>query len=161
MIAGWDDFFTAQVGASAALAGLIFVGVSINMPKIISSTILPDRALQALLVLFVILVASSVLLIPGQSLLALGSEILVIGLVTCATNTLLSSRVMHRVEQKYRRSYWTDIVFGQFATIPYVVSGLYMIVAGADGLYILALAIILSFAKGITDAWVLLVEINR
>ena len=27
---GWENFLLAQVGASAALAGLIFVGVSIN-----------------------------------------------------------------------------------------------------------------------------------
>lgn len=29
MMTGWDNFFVAEVGASAALAGLIFVGVSI------------------------------------------------------------------------------------------------------------------------------------
>jgi hypothetical protein len=31
---GWANFFIAQVGAAAALTGLIFVGVSINLNKI-------------------------------------------------------------------------------------------------------------------------------
>jgi len=28
-VEGWSDFYVAQVGASAALAGLLFVGISI------------------------------------------------------------------------------------------------------------------------------------
>ncbi len=43
---GWENFFVAEVGASAALAGLIFVGVSINLNRILSLPRLPDRALR-------------------------------------------------------------------------------------------------------------------
>jgi modulator of FtsH protease len=32
-MSGWDNFFLAEAGASAALTGLIFVGVSINLTK--------------------------------------------------------------------------------------------------------------------------------
>ena len=49
-MSGWDSFFAAQVGASAALAGLVFVGISINLTKIIASGYLPNRAQEALLV---------------------------------------------------------------------------------------------------------------
>ena len=45
---GWKSFFMAQV-ASAALAGLVFIGVSINLTKIMSSPSLPDRALEAII----------------------------------------------------------------------------------------------------------------
>jgi hypothetical protein len=34
-VSEWGNFFIAQVGASAALAGLIFVGVSINLERIL------------------------------------------------------------------------------------------------------------------------------
>lgn len=34
---GWENFFVAQVGASAALAGLVFVGISINLTKIVAT----------------------------------------------------------------------------------------------------------------------------
>ena len=45
---GWDNFFIAEVGASAALAGLIFVAVSLNLPKILSVGGLPDRVTNGL-----------------------------------------------------------------------------------------------------------------
>jgi hypothetical protein len=161
MIAGWDDFFTAQVGASAALAGLIFVGVSINMPKIISSPILPNRALQALLILVVILVVSSLLLVPGQALFIVGVEVLATGAAIRTTNTLLDARAIRKVDAQYRQPYLRNLVLSQVATIPYLVGGVVILAAGAVGLYWVVAAIILSFLKAIIDAWVLLVEINR
>jgi hypothetical protein len=33
---GWENFFVAEVGASATLTGLIFVSVSINLTKIMT-----------------------------------------------------------------------------------------------------------------------------
>ncbi len=33
---GWENFFIAELGASAALAGLVFVGLSINLTKILN-----------------------------------------------------------------------------------------------------------------------------
>ena len=65
-MSGWDSFFVAQVGASAALAGLVFVGVSINLTKIMSVADLPARALEAVVVLLSVLIESSLLLVPGQ-----------------------------------------------------------------------------------------------
>jgi hypothetical protein len=161
MIAGWDDFFTAQVGASAALAGLIFVGVSINMPKIISSPILPNRALQALLILVVILVVSSLLLVPGQPLFVVGVEVLATGAAIWIGNTLLDARALRKVDEQYRQPYLRNLVLSQVATIPYLVGGVVILAAGAVGLYWIVAAIILSFLKAIIDAWILLVEINR
>jgi hypothetical protein len=43
----WSEFFVAQAGAAAVLAGLVFVGVSINLDKIIGIPSLPSRVLEA------------------------------------------------------------------------------------------------------------------
>jgi hypothetical protein len=45
----WHDFFIACAGASAALMGLIFVGVSINLTRILSFPTLPGRALISMM----------------------------------------------------------------------------------------------------------------
>ena len=41
----WTDFFAAQLGASAALAGLLSVGISIDMTKTVSHPHPANRAL--------------------------------------------------------------------------------------------------------------------
>ena len=33
-MSAWESFFVAEVGASAVLVGLVFVGLSINLDKI-------------------------------------------------------------------------------------------------------------------------------
>jgi hypothetical protein len=161
MLTAWNDFFTAQVGASAALAGLIFVGLSINMSKIVSSPILPNRALQALLVLITALVISSVMLVPGQSIAQAGVEVLFTGVVAWLANTYLNAQGLIKRDPQYRRTYIYNIVLTQVASVPYVVGGVVLFAIGGPGVYWLALAILASFLKAITDAWVLLVEINR
>jgi hypothetical protein len=78
---GWESFFVAEAGASAALAGLIFVGVSINLTRILALPRLPNRAFQALMLLLTVLVVSSLLLVSEQSLPLVSSEVLVTGFI--------------------------------------------------------------------------------
>ncbi len=78
---GWESFAVAQVGAAAVLAGLIFVGVSINLERILGTPGLPGRAGEALVVLFELLIVASLLLIPGLSLSQVGGAVLVGGLL--------------------------------------------------------------------------------
>ena len=52
----WHDFFVAAVGASAALLGLLFVTVSINLEHILKYRHLPGRAAATLGILLTVLV---------------------------------------------------------------------------------------------------------
>ena len=42
--AEWESLFVAEAGASAALAGLLFVALSINLERILKGIGLPGRA---------------------------------------------------------------------------------------------------------------------
>ena len=77
----WHDFFLAQAGAAGVLTGLVFVGVSINLEKILSDPTsgLAGRAAEALVLLVAVLTASCLLLVPGQGALLVGIEVLAIG----------------------------------------------------------------------------------
>jgi modulator of FtsH protease len=158
---GWENFFIAEVGASAALAGLVFVGVSINLAKIIAYPGLPGRAFEALTLLLAILFTSSLLLVPGQELRLIGAEILVIGLVVWATVVALQLNSWKTLDAQLRRPFMLRATLGQMATLPLVISGVIVLVAGASGIYWLVPGFIFCFLAALLDAWVLLVEINR
>ncbi len=157
----WGGFFTAQVGASAALAGLIFVGVSLNLTKILSSSRLPDRALQALILLVAILLVASMMIIPGQPQILIGLEILIPGLLLSTAMTRLDLRIRRETDLQYRRAFLGNMVLTQLASLPYLIAGLMVLSLGLNGLYILPVGFLFSFVKAILDSWVLLVEINR
>jgi hypothetical protein len=75
--AAWAAFFTAVTGAAAALVGLLFVAVSINLDKILKNAMLPARAAETLAVLLFVVISSALALVP-QDVELLGAEILVI-----------------------------------------------------------------------------------
>jgi hypothetical protein len=75
---GWGELFLAEAGASAALAGLLFVAVSINLDRIIALRSLPGAALGAIALLVAVLMVSTFALVPEQPRWALGGEVLVV-----------------------------------------------------------------------------------
>ena len=160
-MSGWDSFFVAQVGASAALAGLVFVGVSINLTKIMSFADLPARALEAVVVLLSVLIASSLLLVPGQPTALLGAEVLVVGLLVWATITAIQTNTYRKVGASYRWEYVVHIVLGQLATLAFVLAGVALLLRGASGGYWIVPGIICCYLDAISQAWILLIEINR
>ena len=78
----WHEFFLAQAGAAGVLVGLVFVGVSINLEKILSDpgSGLTGRAAEALILLVAVLTASALLLVPAQGTTMIGAEVLAVGL---------------------------------------------------------------------------------
>ena len=72
----WSDFSVAVVGSAAALTGLLFVAVSINIEQILAIGPLAGRALSTMILFVVPLVVGILILVPGQSVTALGLELI-------------------------------------------------------------------------------------
>jgi hypothetical protein len=158
----WESFFLGQLGASAALGGLLFVAVSLNVTQISAVGGLADRALLALSLLLAVLVASSVMLIPGQPDFVVGIEVLVVGIGLAMLVAAKRARSFGQAGPPDRAKSLVSATLLAIAIVPYFAGGA-MIAAGkpSAGLYFVAAAIIFSFVKAVLDAWVLLVEINR
>jgi hypothetical protein len=158
--AGWENFFFAEVGASAALVGLLFVAVSINLSKILEYPSLPGRAFEGVVVLVMVLLVATFALVPGQSTTALGAEILGTALV-CWCITLVV-QTTHGHQANLRRSWVVSrIAATQIATLPMIVAGASLLAGRGGGLYWAVFGVAASFVAALVDAWVLLVEIHR
>jgi hypothetical protein len=157
----WSNFLVAQAGASAAMLGLLFVSISLNLARILTFPTLPSRALLAMLLLLTVLVVDLLLLIPRQSTLANGIEVLAIGGAIWGFGTTLEIRDLFRAADEFRVNQCVDLVILELATVPFVIAGVLLLEGRGVALYWLAAATILSMVKPAVDAWVLLVEINR
>jgi hypothetical protein len=160
-MAHWEAFFSAQLAAAATLAGLLFVGVSLNLAKILGNPSLPGRALSGFYLLLANLIVASLMLVPEQPPTAIGLEILLIGLALWGMISRLDVVAIRRSTADYRRYFVRHFFMFQVAVIPYLVSGVLVLAGVHGGLYWLAAAMVISLFVASTEAWVLLVEINR
>lgn len=158
----WSVFFAATAGAAAALTGLIFVGVSINLSKIlIPNSTLPARALVALVLLFTILLFSTCFLIPSQHPVALQTETTIIGFAVWFFVVRMDFLNYRKTELQFKRYYTFNFILNQLSTIPYLIAAVLLLTSNDAAVYFIAVAFAISFLKAFADSWVLLVEINR
>jgi modulator of FtsH protease len=157
--ADWHDFFVAAVGASAALLGLLFVAISINLTLILKHRHLPGRAAATLGTLLSVLVVCSFGLVPGQSNRTLGVEILATGAVV-ATQAIWVS--MGKRSEGDPLS-WTlgNLPNLLFPALAFVGGGCSLLAGSGGGLYWILVGTVLAFVGTTVNAWVLLVEILR
>jgi hypothetical protein len=160
-VAVWESFFVAQVGASAALAGLVFVGVSINLDKIVQLANLPGRAADAIIVLIAVLVLSTLLLMPGQPTGLISAEMLAVGVLAWAGTSFLRLHIYAKTPDDYRLPYIRQVLLAELATGLLVVAGVVVLLRGIGGIYWVVPGILLCYVFALSESWVLLIEIKR
>jgi len=159
---GWTDFFVAEVGAAAALAGLLVVAISINITRILAYPTLPGRAYNTLVIIAGTLVIASLALLPAQPLLYFALEVLAIDLLLAASGIAALRAVIRHRKSDDPRSWIAVASAGLLASvIPHLVGGLLLVAGNTAGLYWIAIGIILGFVVVLQNGWVLLIEILR
>jgi len=158
MLDQWSNFFVMVGGGAAALAGLIFVAMSINPAIIIGNATHKNRAINMLSGFSAVFMTCSCELFGNQNPEALGFEWLVLWLVATAI---------------FIRGYVTAIRSGTSSiglTVPRLAGGtmcyfaeiigaVFLILGHSAGLYIAAIGIVVLFAFLISGAWLLIIGI--
>lgn len=158
-ISAWHDFFIGTIGAAAALTGLLFVAISINLEQILKYPQLPGRAAGTLGILVSDLIVSGFSLAPEQSNRVLGIEIAAVGAIVVAQAALVS----HGRESPSEPKSWQieHLVTLLLPNLSLVVGGISLAAGAGGGLYWVLAAVLLGFVSASINAWVLLVEIKR
>lgn len=162
MTAAWLPFFATAAGAAAALTGLIFVALSVNIARILEYWHLPARAAAAMGALMLILVSSLAALAP-QPLVLVGGETLAFTAFVWWLEIDSARQLLAAVKANNRpwREFAVGTAMGQVQVVPYLVGGVVLAQGSAAGLYWLAAGAVMVFVLAVVNAWVLLVEILR
>jgi hypothetical protein len=164
-VAQWHDFLITAAGAAAALSGLIFVSVSINLKDIlaeerkIGSSYLTGRALESLAALLVILAISLIGLDPSLSRGGFAALLLI-----SAAGSAISP---YRSVAAYRSSHIKPVAFNLRLAMAlllvagYAVSGATLLARTGGGLHWLPFVFVLAVVIAASNAWILLVEVLR
>ena len=156
----WTDLFVATTGAAAALAGLVFVAVSINIERILKFEGLAERALETVLTLSVVVLVSIACLIPGQSVAVLGIELLLVG---GGYSAFVLRLWPHTRPGRDDPLTWllSHVLLRLIAAVPLLVGAISLIAESGGGLYWIVAGIVGAIISSVANAWVLLVEILR
>jgi hypothetical protein len=155
----WHEFFIGTIGAAAALTGLLFVAISINLEQVLKYAQLPGRAAATLGMLVSTLVVSGFALAPGQSIRALGIEVACAGAVVAVQAAWVSlAKRTPGDPSSWRIEHLATLLVPSIAL---VVGGVSLVFGAGGGLYWVMAAILLAFVSASINAWVLLVEIKR
>jgi modulator of FtsH protease len=147
----WETFAVALTTASGALTGLVFVAVSIRVKEVLDDPFHRRRTESTFVILLAVLTASLLLLIPGQSRVAVGVEMLLVG-------ALLAYRATHTwsvVHASLRREAVISYMVGTFAHVLLCLGAISLLARTAGGLYVVAAALILELVRALSDIWVL------
>lgn len=160
-VEAWTDFNVAMVGATAALAGLLIVAMSVNIAEIMKSPTLPARAASSIATLVLAIAVGAFGLVPGQPLVAYGIEV-VVGAVLAGIFQVHAIRVVIREDRVSMGDRIAKSAAGVLPIAAFLVGGL-LIVAGAAeaGLIAAAVGSVLAIVAAILMAWVVLVELLR
>jgi hypothetical protein len=159
----WTDFAVGIAGAGAALTGLLFVAVSINLDRILSLPQVPGRAAQALILLATPVFAAIAMLTPGQPSWGLGVELIVIAVAIGPGLFALTGWRRRTAEQPLWSWLLNGVVSSVVLSVGVLLAGISLVadLPGLGGLYWIPLSTALAWLGGLFNAWVLLVEIMR
>ena len=155
----WQNFFVISGGASAALTGLVFVAVSLNVDRILTSRGLRKLAAQTLLLLMTPLIMSIVLVIPME-------HVWVAGLLCVAGGLLLGLglfAVGHGMDLTHESSaikLIRHLTPTLLVCLLIVGAGVSLIIDFSGGFYWLVPAVILALIGGVANAWLFVIRVE-
>ena len=153
----WSDFATIAGSASGALTGLLFVAVSINRDLVAAHPALRSQAGQTLVLFLMPLIVSVVLVIPGTPGWVLGLELVAISVASgVAMGMIGHGRHPEGNAPEDTLAKLLDSLSLKLLTMLLLLVAGCIELAGDDGLYWLAPAIIIALVNGVVNAWLFL-----
>jgi hypothetical protein len=153
----WHDFAVMLGGASAALAGLVFLGLSLHAAAVAADDLHRTRARNLTAGILSVTIVCALILVPGQGHRWLGGEVVVVGCLLTALFATPLLRFGDRVTGELR----VRMLVALAACLLTVAAGASLAAHVGAGLYLLVPAAAVGLAMNVFGAWSLLVGLAR
>jgi len=152
----WHGFFAAAETSSAALAGLLFVGLALHLKAVAADPEHRHRSRMTLASLVSFLIVSQLAIVPQQAMTTLGWEIAGV-MVAFALAFVVSLSRVGREQHGISRALMTRASLALLLTAAGAFGGLRLVAGHDDGFQWVAFTIIGGFAFAAFNAWALLI----
>ncbi len=156
---GWQVFFGAVAAAAAALAGLLFIALSLNVRAMAKDATFLGRAREAFGGFLCLLILALAILIPGQDRRLLGTELVAFALVIAGFSVVLQGNTVRRLPRERRGRWVLRLLPLNLATAAILVAGGSLIIGRYGGLFWLVPTVIVYFVWAFFTVWSLIVQI--
>ena len=156
----WRDFFLVVGGAAAALTGLVFVALSLNLDVVVRDATHRYRAIGTMTNFAGIFVVCALALMGGQHHVAVATEWLLVS--TGAGAVYVYGYLRARTAGGSRTTLSVlRTVSGSGLYVAEIAGSIVFLLGAIAGLYIAAVAMVLLAAYSVSGAWLLLVGVHQ
>ena len=157
----WQGFYIMTGGAAAALAGLLFVAMSLHAKTITNHPFYMNRAIGTLTSLTSMLLIAASVLVPGQPTLWIGVEVEAAAILFLVMTLRGLRRLGSGWLSKSRARAVAESIAGSAWHVLFIAAGISLVIRAGGGFYVLALVIAFMFAWNIYIAWMLITEVSE
>lgn len=152
----WNNFFVVAGTGSAALTGLVFVAISVNLRDVLKDATHTYRAINMLNGFTSVFILGCFALMGHQTHQSLGLEWLIVALVAGAINTNGYIHGFSLTGSRYALSLFR-IAGGSACYLGQIIGGAALLLGAGWGVYLAATALIVNFAFLVSGSWLLIV----
>ena len=152
----WNNFFVLVGTGSAALTGLVFVALTINLKGVAQDATHRYRAINMLSGFTAAFLISALALMGHQTYRTVGIEWLLVSSLAAGVNTNGYVQGFRLVGSRYALSL-VRIVGGSACYLGQIIGSLMVTLGSRSGIYVAAIALIANFYFLVSGSWLLIV----
>ena len=152
----WNNFFVLVGTGSAALTGLVFVAISVNLKDVVRDATHTYRAINMLTGFTAVFILSSLALMGHQTHQPVAIEWLIVSLLAGAVNTNGYIRGFSLAGSRYALSLFR-VAGGSACYLGQIIGSAMFYFGFAWGIYVAAIALIVNFYFLVSGSWLLIV----
>lgn len=156
----WNNFFLLVGTGSAALTGLVFVAMTINLKGVIKDGTHKHRAINMLTGFTAAFIISALALMGNQTNRTLGIEWFVVALLAAAINTYGYVQAFRLHSSLYALSLFR-MIGGSACYLGQIIGSIMFCYGSSAGLYISAVSLIANFCFFVSGSWLLILGTAR